>query len=315
MALSAGEHQARRRRRSTTAPRRRIVSDPSITPIIRRPSFPRNLPTRRRTSTSPIRSHTSSPVLSSTTSESSPSTPVVAFSALQRSTLPRPYRDFSHFFQAMCPALRNRILGQVDWASLHGGPYWRSQCYQPWHASDSCKTAFIIHAEGNFPKACGRPAEREEEEEGRSKGDGKKNPLATGKPSEATCANSTSSSKGYGCYRCHTVKPEAAFEKLPDYFVVSSSGCIVGRYAGKAADGDKEQSRLPTLRSGEGLLRRFCIECGVRDGLYEKRKLITSLTEERWSICDCRRLHWVPSNESYIECEHCLVKSAFRPPV
>ncbi|EXF78901.1 hypothetical protein CFIO01_06690 [Colletotrichum fioriniae PJ7] len=307
MALSAAEHQARRRR-WTTAPRRRIASDPSIAPTSRHPRLLSNLTSHRRTSTPPIRSQTSSPIQSST-AESSPPTPTVAFSALSRSTLPRPYHDFSHFFQDMCPSLRNRILDQVDWDSLHGGPYWRTQGYQPWYASDSCKTAFIIHAEGKFPKICGWP----EKEESKGKGDSRKSSTTREKSMEAG-SNTAASLKGYGCYRCHTIKPEAAFEKLPDYFVVSSEGCIVGRYAGKA-DGDKEQSRLPTLQNGEGLLRRFCIECGVRDGLYEKRKLITSLTEERWSVCDCRRLHWVPSNESYIECEHCLVKSAFRPPV
>ncbi|KAK1676548.1 hypothetical protein BDP55DRAFT_106076 [Colletotrichum godetiae] len=305
MALSAAEHQARRRR-STAAPRRRIASDPSITPIPRRPRLLSNLPSHRRTSTPPARSQTSSPIQSSTT-ESSPPTPTVTLSPFPRSTLPRPYHDFYHFFQAMCPALRTRILGQVDWDSLHGGQHWRSQGYQPWNASDSCKTAFIIHAEGKSTKVCGWP----EKEESKGRRESRKNFTTMEKSQES---GTTASPKGYGCYRCHTIKPEAAFEKLPDYFVVSSAGCIVGRYAGKA-DGDKEQSRLPTLRSGEGLLRRFCIECGVRDGLYEKRKLITSLTEERWSVCDCRRLHWVPSNASYIECEHCLVKSAFRPPV
>ncbi|EFQ31900.1 hypothetical protein CGRA01v4_13067 [Colletotrichum graminicola] len=121
---------------------------------------------------------------------------------------------------------------------------------------------------------------------------------------EALCGREESEGQEHACYRCYTLKPKGAFEDKPHHIIVSPHGRLT-----KHAYTDKD---LPVIRRGESLLRRFCIECGVRDGIYPSTELVFSMTGDKWWVCECRHLHWISPPESYVECRRCLAKSGFR---
>ncbi|KAK1585266.1 uncharacterized protein LY79DRAFT_274982 [Colletotrichum navitas] len=121
---------------------------------------------------------------------------------------------------------------------------------------------------------------------------------------EIQCGREESEGQQHACYRCYTLKPKGAFEDKPHHIIVSPHGGL-SMYAYTTQD-------LPVIRQGESILRRFCIECGVRDGLYPSTELVHSMTGDRWWVCECRHLHWISPPESYVRCRRCLAKSGFR---
>ncbi|KAK2034008.1 hypothetical protein LX32DRAFT_5557 [Colletotrichum zoysiae] len=189
-------------------------------------------------------------------------------------TLPRTYLDFSHFLWTMGPKIRDECLEDIKEAGVHGEERWRAQHYDPLYATESCKLAFLIQVEKRWG------------EEQRTSG---------GDDSEV---------EEHACYRCYTLQPKAAFEEKPHHVLVSPHGV---RFI-------HVDTKDPIVaRRGESLLRRFCIECGVRDGLYPDTELVTSMTDEKWWLCQCRRLHWISPNEPQVECRRCKGKSGYRP--
>ncbi|KAK1996479.1 hypothetical protein LX36DRAFT_111800 [Colletotrichum falcatum] len=191
-------------------------------------------------------------------------------------TLSRTYLDFSDFFRTMDPRMRNEALEAIKTTNgnrVHGEERWRAQHYDPLYATESCKLAFLIQVELQRGERPGNTGGEELE------------------------------LREHACYRCYTLQPEAAFEDKPHHILVSPHGGL------SMHDGTKD---LPVIRRGETLLRRFCIQCGVRDGLYPNMSRATSMTGDTWWVCECRHLHWVPPYESYVECRRCLRKNPLR---
>ncbi|GKT65080.1 hypothetical protein ColTof3_12419 [Colletotrichum tofieldiae] len=183
----------------------------------------------------------------------------------------------------MSPDARQSVFESIKDTRLDGEERWRDQRYNPIYATEACKIAFLIQAELKDPD------------------DSRQDGLEGGKKKSKV---EEPEMREYACYRCYTLQPKAAFEDKPPPIVVSSCGRL------NMHDGARD---LPAIRQQGGrLLRRYCIECGIKDGLYPNRALITSMSGDKWWVCECRHLHWVPPNEPYIECRRCLVKSGFR---
>ncbi|WQF76962.1 hypothetical protein CDEST_01976 [Colletotrichum destructivum] len=226
--------------------------------------------------------------------ESSRST-VPAFSAqklpnvpdVALATLARKNYKFLHFFWAMDPDKRDAIIAEIG-DGVDGETWWRVNHYHPLYASEPCKIAFLIIAEKYLDQKSIQKAiaDYKHEKNKTNKGEGQRPPMSQ-----------------YGCYRCYTLQPEAAFEANPPHVVVFPCGRLT-MYKG--------ENDLPAFQGGAHLLRRYCIECGVRDGLYLDNVLVESMTNQKWWVCKCRRIHWVSPSKSYVECEGCLRKSAFR---
>ncbi|WQF76993.1 hypothetical protein CDEST_02007 [Colletotrichum destructivum] len=208
------------------------------------------------------------------------------------STLAREYCDFSHFFWAMDPGKRYAIIAEIRDDGLDGRGCWSDLRYYPLYANNTCKTTFLLLAEKYLDQKSNQKAmaddkqEKDTMQDNTNTGEGQKPPMSQ-----------------YGCYRCYTLQPEAAFEAMPPHVVVSPCGRLT-MHEGK--------NDLPAFQEGQYLLRRYCIECGVRDGLYPDNALVESMTNQKWWVCKCRRIHWVAPNESFVECGFCLGKSAFR---
>ncbi|WQF87780.1 hypothetical protein CDEST_12794 [Colletotrichum destructivum] len=211
-------------------------------------------------------------------------------------TLTRTYHDFSHFFCAMNADARGSILQEIRETGMTDERWWRDHYYSPLYATKVCKTAFLVLAE----RGCGEKPNQVTAADGMNEGEPRHNKTN----SSADEAEDPRASQ-YGCYRCYTLQPEAAFEAKPPSFILHSGGRLTIH--------DNKQD-LPVFRKGERLLRRYCIECGVRDGLYPDKALVTSMTDQRWWVCECRRTHLVPPSDLDIECRRCLGRSGFRPP-
>ncbi|KAK2061432.1 hypothetical protein LY76DRAFT_367139 [Colletotrichum caudatum] len=189
-------------------------------------------------------------------------------------TLPRTYLDFSHFLRTIRSDVRDKSLKAIQDAGVHGEERWRAQHYDPLYATESCKLAFLIQVEKQW---------------------GENPKTSWGEDSEV---------QEHACYRCYTLQPKAAFEEKPHHVLVSPHGL-------RFVHADTKDPIA--VRRGESLLRRFCIECGVRDGLYPNTELVTSMTNDKWWLCECRRLHWKSPDAPHVECRRCLGKSGYRP--
>ncbi|KAJ0153275.1 hypothetical protein CTA2_139 [Colletotrichum tanaceti] len=216
-------------------------------------------------------------------------------------TLARTYRDFSHFFRAMDADARDRILQELrNQPAMEDEMWWRDHHYDPLYATKACKTAFLILAEKGFGEKPNQGAAAAAD--GTSEGE----PRQTRTNAGAAAAESEDPrATQYGCYRCYTLQPEAAFEAKPPSVILHPCGRLTMH--------DNKQD-LPVFRRGERLLRRYCIECGVRDGLYPDKALVTSMTDQRWWVCECRRTHLVSPSDLYVECRRCRGRPALRSP-
>ncbi|KAK2022490.1 hypothetical protein LX32DRAFT_710141 [Colletotrichum zoysiae] len=108
----------------------------------------------------------------------------------------------------------------------------------------------------------------------------------------------------YGCYRCYTLQPEAAFDIMPPHIVIHPCRRLTVQ---------EWKKDLLSMHNGEQRLRRSCIECGVRDGLYSDNSLVESMTNKTCWVCKCRLIHWVSPNVPYTKFRRCLGKSPIRP--
>ncbi|TQN64966.1 hypothetical protein CSHISOI_10457 [Colletotrichum shisoi] len=219
-----------------------------------------------------------------------PSTPPVRALSLART-----YHDFSHFFWAMNAEARGRIIKEIREPEVTDERWWRDYHFHPLYATQAFKTAFLVLAERN----CGEKPDQATTAGGMNEGE----PRHDRTSSSADEAEDPRASQ-YGCYRCYTLQPEAAFEAKPPSLVLHPCGRLTIH--------DNRQD-LPVFRKGERLLRRYCIECGVRDGLYPDQALVTSMTDQRWWVCECRRTHLVPPSDLDIECRRCLGRNGYRP--
>ncbi|GJD04888.1 hypothetical protein ColKHC_13713 [Colletotrichum higginsianum] len=279
------------------ATKRRAASSTSTTATTTTPAK-----RRKSSKTSPKRGSTSAP---SPRRRKSASPLIPALPAAQKipSMLPvralsqaRTYHDFSHFFWAMNAETRGRILQEIREPDVTDESWWRDHHYHPLYATKAFKTTFLVLAE----RGCGEKLDQVTAADAMNEGE----PRHSKTNSSADEAEDPRASQ-YGCYRCYTLQPEAAFEAKPPSVILHPCGRLTIH--------DNKQD-LPVFRKGERLLRRYCIECGVRDGLYPDKALVTSMTDQRWWVCECRRTHLVSPSDFDIECRRCLGKSGFRPP-
>ncbi|WYZ43853.1 hypothetical protein EsH8_VII_000289 [Colletotrichum jinshuiense] len=184
-------------------------------------------------------------------------------------TLPRTFRDFSHFYYSMSPRLRHKILDQIDECSLNElmrGNHWLQQNFDPSKAPIPFKTAFLMWVERHL--IC----------KGQSD-DGQERKQAVVLEEYQTV--------DLACYRCFTPRSYMAFDSNPPDYAERLDGSV---YKCKVGD---------TIRTPDFALRRFCIDCGVKDGFYREKDLITSMTRGKWWVCRCQQYHWynVPCGE------------------
>ncbi|KDN61951.1 hypothetical protein CSUB01_05172 [Colletotrichum sublineola] len=233
---------------ATTATKRRTASSATI-PAKRRKEH--NAPRKSRSTSAPSMGRRKSSTPSGAAMLALPvrRTPGAPYARVP--TFPRRYLDFSHFLWAMRPDKRNPALKAIEDAGVHGEERWRAQHYDPLYATESCKLAFLIQVE--------------KESKGRS-GTGTQGGSASKSGDEELEV------REHACYRCYTLQPEAAFEDKPAHVIVSSNGGL--RHA--------HTEDMPVIRKGERLLRRFCIECGVRDGIYPRMAVVSSITGDKW---------------------------------
>ncbi|KAK1987546.1 hypothetical protein LZ30DRAFT_702374 [Colletotrichum cereale] len=247
---------------------------------------------RRKDSKSPRKSRSTSTPSTGRRKSSTPSGAAVLARPVERTpaphagvpALPRTYLDFSHFLRTMEPEARKGALAAIQDAGVDGEERWRGQHYDPLYATESCKLAFLLQTQVRW-------------EEKKTEAHGERKTKARVEESEM---------REHPCYRCYTLQPKGAFEVKPHHILISPRGGL----SMHAHDKD-----LPAIRQGERLLRQFCIECGVRDGLYPNRSLIYSMAGDRWWVCECRQLHWASPDEPPVECRRCLGTSGFRSPV
>lgn len=119
---------------------------------------------------------------------------------------------------------------------------------------------------------------------------------------------STQNPGNFECYVCYTVRGPDSFDGLqPQSVVVDASGRIV-----RDRDPHQQQWRRPDDGRGnrEVMLRRFCIECGVKTGLHAPGDCLkTKAGRELW-VCRCQRV-WVKPD--CLRCPDCLADCPLRP--
>lgn len=102
----------------------------------------------------------------------------------------------------------------------------------------------------------------------------------------------------FECYVCYRVRAHDHFDtqqRSTAYFD-SKFRLVSGRAPGP---GDVEYP-----------LRRFCIDCGVKEGLHEPLDSLTTRRGNELWVCHCRRV-W--SKPGYIRCPHCKADCPLRP--
>ncbi|GAO16695.1 uncharacterized protein UV8b_07950 [Ustilaginoidea virens] len=103
----------------------------------------------------------------------------------------------------------------------------------------------------------------------------------------------------FECYICFRVRSPDKFDMLqPQSAWVNARGLVV-------------KDRQPDARTDrQVMLRRFCIECGVSEGLYAPFDCLTTRTGRDLWICRCRRV-W--SKPSCLRCPSCRGNCPLRP--
>jgi hypothetical protein len=110
----------------------------------------------------------------------------------------------------------------------------------------------------------------------------------------------------FACYRCWRVR-------VPEYFDVKQPHTVHldhnGRYI-KILDDHKDQwPHGKPQGTSVVTLRRFCIECGVRDGIHAPGDLLeTRMGQEFW-VCSCRTVWPKPS---VLKCNDCGTNCPFK---
>ncbi|KAM3555300.1 hypothetical protein MY1884_005662 [Beauveria asiatica] len=103
----------------------------------------------------------------------------------------------------------------------------------------------------------------------------------------------------FECYVCFRVRTPEHFDMLqPQHAYVDPSGRLV-------TDRDPQPGRDKQIA-----LRRFCIECGVREGLHVPFDCLTTRTGRDLWVCKCRRIWAKPG---CLRCPDCRGDCPLRP--
>ncbi|KAK3175560.1 hypothetical protein K4F52_010163 [Lecanicillium sp. MT-2017a] len=95
----------------------------------------------------------------------------------------------------------------------------------------------------------------------------------------------------FECYVCFRVRSPDHFDMLqPQYAYVNTHGHFVN-----------DRDPVPGVDRPISL-RRFCIECGVREGLHAPFDCLTTRTGRDWWVCKCLRI-W--SKPGCLRCPYC----------
>ena len=103
----------------------------------------------------------------------------------------------------------------------------------------------------------------------------------------------------FECYICFRVRSPDKFDMLqPQSTYIDTRGCVVS-------------DRDPDPRTDRQImLRRFCIECGVREGLHVPFDCLTTRTGKDLWVCKCRKV-W--SKPGCLRCPDCRGDCPLRP--
>lgn len=103
----------------------------------------------------------------------------------------------------------------------------------------------------------------------------------------------------FECYVCFKVRSADHFDMLqPQFAWVDSRNCVIS-----------EREPIPGVDS-QISLRRFCIECGVKEGLHAPFDCLTTRTGRDLWVCRCRRI-W--SKPGCLRCPDCRGDCPLRP--
>ncbi|OAA73446.1 hypothetical protein ISF_00347 [Cordyceps fumosorosea ARSEF 2679] len=103
----------------------------------------------------------------------------------------------------------------------------------------------------------------------------------------------------FECYVCFRVRSPEHFDMLqPQHAYVDAHGHLV-------TDRDPQPGRDRQIS-----LRRFCIECGVREGLHAPFDCLTTRTGRDLWVCKCRRIWAKPG---CLRCPDCRADCPLRP--
>ncbi|OAQ97472.1 hypothetical protein LLEC1_03315 [Akanthomyces lecanii] len=103
----------------------------------------------------------------------------------------------------------------------------------------------------------------------------------------------------FECYVCFRVRSPEHFDMLqPQHAYVDSHGRLI-------TDRDPQPGRDKQIA-----LRRFCIECGVREGLHAPFDCLTTRTGRDLWVCKCRRIWAKPG---CLRCPDCRGDCPLRP--
>lgn len=105
----------------------------------------------------------------------------------------------------------------------------------------------------------------------------------------------------FECYICYKIRGPDYFDWLqPQSVFVDEASQIV-------------RDRPPRRgRDREIMLRRFCIECGIKEGLHGPMDCLTTRTGRELWVCHCRQV-WEKPN--YLRCPQCSGDCPLRPKI
>lgn len=103
----------------------------------------------------------------------------------------------------------------------------------------------------------------------------------------------------FECYICFRVRSPDHFDMLqPQSAYVDAHGCLV-------------RNREPDVRTDRQVtLRRFCVDCGVAEGLHAPFDCLTTRTGKDLWVCSCRQV-W--SKPACLRCPECRGDCPLRP--
>jgi hypothetical protein len=103
----------------------------------------------------------------------------------------------------------------------------------------------------------------------------------------------------FECYICFRVRS-------PDHFDMFQPASIFVDKAGQIVRGRQPRPGMDR----EVMLRRFCIDCGVRDGIHAPFDCLVTRTGRDLWVCKCRKI-W--SKPEYLRCPDCKGDCPLRP--
>lgn len=173
------------------------------------------------------------------------------------------------FFQRLPTEILLGIFHQLDYQSLiylAGSDRFLHQAVDPQIATSFDKLAFVMRAERDFPQNFPRYIQGQEHP-GR-----------------------------FACYSCCRVRGPEHFDlKQPHTVIMDSQGEL---WRNDDEGGNRERPEKGTVLT----LRRFCIECGVRDGIHRPSDLLETRTGQELWVCNCRKVWPKPA---YLRCDNC----------